>query len=41
MIYVEWDGLVSYLEHWTTTFKADASVKEIDEVVRLARRFAV
>ena len=33
MIYIEWDGLVSYLEHWTSTFKVDTSLKEIDEVV--------
>lgn len=32
--FIEWDGLVSYLEHWTSTFKVDTSLKEIDEVVR-------
>ena len=35
MDYIWWDGLVSYLETWTASFKADSSVKEIDEVVML------
>ena len=35
-MYIEWDGLFSYLEHWTSAFKLDASLKEIDEVVRNA-----
>lgn len=34
MDYIVWDGLVSYLETWTGSFKVDSSVKEIDEVVR-------
>lgn len=34
MDYIEWDGLVSYLETWTGSFKLDSSVKEIDEVVK-------
>ena len=33
MDYIEWDGLVSYLENWTGSFKADPSLKDIDEVV--------
>ena len=32
-MYIEWDGLVSYLEHWTSSFKLDATLKDIDEVV--------
>ena len=35
MDYIWWDGLVSYLETWIASFKADSSVKEIDEVVML------
>ena len=35
MDYIEWDGLVSYLETWTGTFKIESSLKEIDDVVRI------
>ena len=33
MDYIWWDGLVSYLETWTASFRTDSSVKEIEEVV--------
>ena len=35
MVYIEWDGLVSYLEHWTSSFKLDVTLKDIDEVVSI------
>ena len=39
MDYIEWDGLVSYLETWTGSFKVDSSLKEIDEVVMRVNLF--
>ena len=33
MLYIEWDGLVAFLECWTGTLKGNAELLAIQEVV--------